>query len=157
MDAWKTYQVRRFRKAFNFCQPIYEEILADAVALGRFNLPGFLTDPIARAAWCGSKWSGDGMMALDPLKEASAAAKRIETGITTLPAETIAYDGGDWEANHKVSAKVQAERLKDGLVAPLAASMANGELSKDPDYSEDPEDLEGDDDDDDDESTEDRQ
>ena len=159
MDAWKTYQVRRFRKAFNFCQPIYEEILADAVALGRFILPGFLTDPIARAAWCGSKWSGDGMMALDPLKEANAAARRMEVGITTLPAETIAYDGGDWEANHKVSAKVQAERLKDGLVAPLVAPMVGGPPPQGPDYSEEPEgdDDKEDDENDDEESTEDRE
>jgi hypothetical protein len=35
--------------------------------------------------------------------------------------------------------------------------MANGELPKGPDYSEDPEDLKDDDEDDDEESTEDRQ
>jgi capsid protein len=100
------------------------------------------------------------MMALDPLKEANAAAKRMEAGMTTLPAETIGYDGGDWESNHKVSAKVQAMRVRDGLVPPVATmatvgaglpadqvdpadpeDSADSEDAADPEDSADPEDL----------------
>ena len=119
MDAWRTYKVRRFRRASRFCQPIYEEIIADGVAMGHLVAPGFLVDPMIRAAWLGSFWSGDGPGALDPLKEATAAEKRIGIGQTTLPQEILAYDGGDWETRHRESARVKAERIKDGLEAPI--------------------------------------
>lgn len=120
MDAWRTYKVRRFRKASRFCQPIYEEIIADGVAMGYLTAPGFLGDPMIRAAWLGSFWSGDGPGALDPTKEASAARLRIDMGQTTLPEEILAYDGGDWETKHRTSTRVKNERVEAGLEPPIA-------------------------------------
>lgn len=119
MDAWRTYKVRRFRKASRFCQPIYEEIIADGVAMGHVTAPGFLVDPMIRAAWLGSFWSGDGPGALDPMKEANAAKLRIDMGQTTLPEEILAYDGGDWETKHRTSARVKAQRVETGLEVPI--------------------------------------
>jgi lambda family phage portal protein len=119
MDAWRTYKVRRFRRASRFCQPIYEEIIADGVAMGHLSAPGFLVDPMIRAAWLGSFWSGDGPGALDPVKEATAAGKRVEMGLTTLPEEVLAYDGGDWETKHRASVRVKAVRVEGGLEAPI--------------------------------------
>jgi capsid protein len=81
--------------------------------------PGFFSDPFIRAAWLGFSWSGDGPGALDPLKEANAAEKRIKIGLTTLPKESLAYDGSDWEANHRTSVRVTAERVEGGLEAPV--------------------------------------
>lgn len=69
LDAWRTYKVRRSRKASRFCQPIYEEIIADGVAMGHLSAPGFLADPMIRSAWLGSSWSGDGPGALDPTRK----------------------------------------------------------------------------------------
>lgn len=124
MDAWRTYKVRRFRKAGRFCQPVYEEVIADGVAMGHIIAPGFLADPMIRAAWLGSFWSGDGPGALDPSKEADAAKKRVDMGMTTLPEETLAYDGGDWETKHRTSARVHNERVEAGLEAPITAPPA---------------------------------
>ena len=124
MDAWRTYKVRRFRKAARFCQPIYEEVIADGVAMGHVTAPGFLSDPMIRAAWLGSFWSGDGPGALDPTKEATAAKLRIEMGQTTLPEEILAYDGGDWETKHRTSARVHNERVEARLVAPITSQPA---------------------------------
>jgi lambda family phage portal protein len=120
MDAWRTYKVRRFRKASRFCQPIYEEIISDGVAMGHLSAPGFLSDAMIRAAWLGSFWSGDGPGALDPTKEAMAAKLRIDMGQTTLPEEILAYDGGDWETKHRTSANVKGQRIKAGLDAPVS-------------------------------------
>lgn len=119
LDAWRVFRIRRDWLASKLCQPVYEEWLADAVALGLVSAPGFFADPLTRAAWCGSKWSGDGPGAIDPEKEANAAAKRIETGLTTLSEEIVAYDGGDWEAKHRQLAVERAAREKDGLAAPV--------------------------------------
>lgn len=137
LDAWRTFKIRREWMASRWCQPIYEEWLADAVANGLIQAPGFFADPIVRAAWCGSTWSGDGPGAIDPEKEANAAAKRIETGITTLPEEIIAYDGGDWESKHREQSHVQSEREAAGLAPPVnmpkpgaAAPMQSSPTSK---------------------------
>ena len=121
LDAWRTFRIHRSWLAARFCQPVYEEWLADAVASGLIAAPGFFADPVVRAAWCGSNWAGDGPGALDPLKEAQAAEKRIQIGMTTLPEEIVGYDGGDWEQKHQVQKRVQDERVEAGLAAPITA------------------------------------
>jgi lambda family phage portal protein len=122
MDAWRTWKIERAWLARRMCQPIYEEWLADAVALGIIQAPGFFSDPFIRAAWCGATWCGDGPGALDPMKEAMAAGKRIELGQTTLAEEIVAYDGGDWEQKHRQRAREVGDRVRDGLQAPIGAA-----------------------------------
>lgn len=116
LDAWRTFKIRREWLASKLCQPIYEEWLADEVAQGRISAPGFFSDAITRAAWCGAKWSGDGPGAIDPLKEADAAGRRMEIGLTTLSEEIIAYDGGDWQTKHRQQVEEHEARTEDGLV-----------------------------------------
>jgi lambda family phage portal protein len=146
MDAWRTWKIERawFNRRIN--QPVYEEWLADAVALGIIVAPGFFSDPFIRNAWCGSNWSGDGPGALDPFKEAQAAKLRINTGITTRAEEVVAYDGGDWELKHRQSVRETADRVEGGLQPPVGMESvsspqppANGQ--PDPEDPEDPEDL----------------
>lgn len=115
LDAWRTFQIRRVRHASKFCQPIYEEWLADEVARGAISAPGFFADPLIRAAWSRSTWSGDGPGAIDPLKEAKAMRERMDIGVTTLAEETVAYDGGDWEQKHRQRAREKAARVGGGL------------------------------------------
>lgn len=124
MDAWRTWKIERAWLSRRLCQPVYEEWLADAVSLGIIDAPGFFSDPFIRAAWCRSNWSGDGPGALDPLKEAEAADKRIQVGLTTRAEEVVAYDGGDWEQKHRQSAREVADRVRDGLQPP--ANVAPG-------------------------------
>jgi lambda family phage portal protein len=127
MDAWRTWQIERAWLARRLCQPVYEEWLADAVSLGIINAPGFFADPFVRNAWCRTSWCGDGPGALDPMKEAMAAGKRIEIGLTTRAEEVVAYDGGDWETKHRQSAREVADRVRDGLQPPVNA-QPNGQF-----------------------------
>ena len=120
LDAWRTFKIRREWLASKFCQPVYEEWLADAVASGRISAPGFFSDPAVRKAWCGAQWSGDGPGAIDPLKEVQAAKARVDMGLTTLAEEISAYDGGDWDDKHRESVRITDERIEDGLQAPNA-------------------------------------
>lgn len=124
MDAWRTFSARRVWLAAKFCQPVYEEWLADEVASGQLAAPGFFANAEVRAAWCGSRWSGDGPGALDPLKEAKAMGERIDRGITTLADEIVAYDGGDWEQKHRQRTIEKHEREEAGLEAPVAMPAA---------------------------------
>jgi lambda family phage portal protein len=126
LDAWHTWKIEREWFASNWSQPIYEEWLADSIALGIIDAPGFFADPFIREAWCGSNWGGDGPGALDPLKEAQAAEKRIEVGITTQAEETVAYDGGDWEEKTRQRVREVKVRREGGLeveAQPAAAPM----------------------------------
>lgn len=124
LEAWRFYKVRRSWLADNFCQPIYQTWLAEAIAMGRIHAPGFFSDPLRRQAWSRAVWLGDGASSLDPLKEILATEKRLELGITTQAEETAAYDGGDWEAKTAQRSKERKAFQAAGLWPP--ASSASG-------------------------------
>lgn len=115
LDFWRTVRVAREFLATYFCQPVYEEWLADAVALGRISAPGFYNDPAIRSAWSCTRWAGDGPGAIDPEKEANAAEKRMKIGLTTLPEEIVAYDGGDFDTKHREAVRVKKLRDEAGM------------------------------------------
>ena len=108
LDFWR--EVRVARTAFNngFNQPIYEAWLAEAVATGRIEAPGFFDDPIIRQAWCGCIWMGASMGHVDPLKEVKAATERIANNITTQEQEASEYNGNDWRSNVRQRKKEMA-------------------------------------------------
>lgn len=122
--AWRVFYKRRNFMASRFCQPIYEEFLAEAVGMGRLALPGFFSDPIVRQAWCNAEWAGDGPGSIDPQKEVGAAKERVQLGISTLDRESIAFDGVDWETKHRQQVKEYTARRDAGLPDPGAVSAA---------------------------------
>lgn len=100
MDAWDAFRMRRKWFVSDFCQPVYEVWLAEAVARGRIKAPGFFDDPLLRAAWCGARWIGPVQSQLDPLKEAKAAVLQMQNAVKTHEQVTMEMGGGDdWEAN----------------------------------------------------------
>lgn len=99
LDAWEDFRMRRKWFVDDFCQPTYEVWLAEAVALGRVNAPGFFADPLIRAAWCGARWIGPVQGSLDPLKEAKAAVLQIQHALKTHEQVTRETGGGDWDEN----------------------------------------------------------
>ncbi|MFP7469991.1 phage portal protein [Niallia taxi] len=99
LEAWKMFRMRRAWLANDFCQPIYEEWLAEAIAKGRVPAPGFFKDPMIRKAYCGAEWNGPSQGQIDPLKEAQAAEKRIELGASTHGREAVELTGGDYFRN----------------------------------------------------------
>ena len=56
LHAWEAFKMRRQWFVNDFCQPVYEIWLAEAIALGRIKAPGFFSDPLIRAAWSGARW-----------------------------------------------------------------------------------------------------
>ncbi len=115
LEAWKMFRMRRDWMARDFCQPIYEEFLAEAIAKGRIYAPGFLSDPLVRKAYCGAEWNGPSQGQIDPLKEVNAAEKRVENGFSTRARETVELTGGDWFKNHRLRVKEENMRKEDGL------------------------------------------
>lgn len=103
-EAWKAFRMKRAWLVNDFCQPIYEMWLVEAIAKGRINAPGFYLDPSIREAWCKCEWNGPSQGMLDPLKEVNAATKRVALGISTREIETMEMSGGNFDDN--------AEQLK---------------------------------------------
>ena len=99
LEAWEAFKMRRSWFVNDFCQPSYELFMAEAVALGRINAPGFHTDPLLREAWCGARWIGPVQGSLDPKKEAEAALMLTNRAIKTNDQVTREMSGGDWEEN----------------------------------------------------------
>lgn len=121
LDAWTFFRGRREWLAEAFCQQVYEAWMFEAVAKRRISAPGFFDDYAIRKAYLGSQWIGDPQGFLDPLKEVDAQQKRLDIGVTTLAAESIAYDGIPWEAKHAQQVKERNARRKDGLDSEVVA------------------------------------
>lgn len=117
LEAWKMFRMRREWLVGNFCQPIYEEWLTEAVLKGRVQAPGFFDDPAIRAAWCGAEWFGDAQGQLDPKKEAEAAKIRVEEGFSTREREAAELTGMKYDQVHAVRKREEAMRREDGLSA----------------------------------------
>lgn len=116
LEAWKMFKMRRTWMAQDFCQPIYDEWLAQAIALGRVKAPRFFDDPIIRKAWCGAEWNGPAPGQLDPLKEINAAEKRINNGISTREQETMEINGGNFDRNIQQAKREQNLMKEAGLL-----------------------------------------
>lgn len=101
LEAWKMFRMRREWVAEEFCQPVYDLFLEEAVASGRIKAPGFFEDPVLREAWEGADWNGPAAGMLDPTKEVAAAQSRVENGFSTRTEETIGLTGGDFARNVK--------------------------------------------------------
>lgn len=124
LEAWKFFRCKRAWLAANFCQPLYELFIDECVANGRLSAPGYFRDPTVRAAYLCAQWVGDGPGAIDPLKEANAAEKRMQIGLTTLAEETMAYSGADWEDNVDQRNKELAAGAPSTVATPAGAAPA---------------------------------
>ena len=123
LEAWKMFRMRREWIVGNFCQPIYEEWLTEAVLKGRVKAPGFFDDPAIKAAWCGADWYGDSQGQLDPLKEANAAKVRVEEGFSTREREAAELTGMKYETIHAVRRREEEMRRTDGLSGTAPAAV----------------------------------
>lgn len=99
LEAWKMFRMYRTWLANDFCQPIFEEWLTEAIAKGRISAPGFFADPIVRKAYCGAEWNGPAQGLLNPVQEVNAAEKRVANGFSTRDRETMELTGGDFHKN----------------------------------------------------------
>ena len=99
LEAWKMFKMYRTWLANDFCQPIYEEWFAEAVAKGRIPAPGFFSDPIRRKAFTGAEWNGPAQGLLNPVQEVTAAEKRVQNGFSTRGREAMEMNGSDYDRN----------------------------------------------------------
>lgn len=125
LEAWKAIKTSRAWFVSDFCQPIYEIWLSEAVARGRINAPGFFNDPAIKAAWCKAQWIGPAQGMIDPVKEVTAAKMRVEEGFSTREQETVAISGGNWDDNIE-QIRIENEKLREARGLAGTTNQTNG-------------------------------
>lgn len=122
MQAWKTFATARELLVTQWCDPVYELWLEEAIDAGVVEADEDWW--LNRTAWTRCRWLGDGKGWLDPVREAQGAQLRIASGISTYEQE-CAEQGLDWEEVFAQRA-VEQKRMKDlGLdLATIAQTVA---------------------------------
>lgn len=115
LQAWDEYKLRRTWFARDFCQPIYELWLVEAVASGRIEAPGFFDDPLIRAAYCNANWFGPSMSVLDPQRDVQGSMLRVQAGLSTRQKEAAEMTGTDFEENLE-QIRYESELLREAGV-----------------------------------------
>jgi len=115
LQFWGRVKVMRQLLVDQFCQPVFNAWLMEAVARGNVKAPGFFEDPRIFRAWSRCSWSGASPGSIDPLKEIVAADKRVKLGISTLEREALEINGSDWRENALQQGLELAFSLEQGL------------------------------------------
>jgi lambda family phage portal protein len=127
LDFWR--RVRKYRALMidQFCQPTYEEFLADAIGLGRIErFPGGWDDPYIRKALLRCIWTGSSAGSLDPQKEVAAADQKVKCGFSTIERESAELNGSNYRDNIRQQSLEQIEFDEADLVFPPYRPTAGG-------------------------------
>jgi len=116
LEAWKMFKMRREWMVNNFCQPVYEEWLTEAVLKGRVIAPGFFDDPVIKAAYCRAEWHGPSQGQIDPLKEVRSAILRVENGFSNRAKEAQELTGTDFDSNVLLLKREHVQLGEAGLI-----------------------------------------
>lgn len=140
LEAWKGFKMRREWLADDFCKPVYEIWLTEAVALGRISAPGFFTDPLVREAYLGSEWIGPSQGTLNPVQEVQAEILAVENGFTTREAVAVKLNGSEYSRNVGQLA-IENEQLREATGNAAATPMQpEQDPNEDPDNNDEMED-----------------
>ena len=122
LEFWKLVKMRREWFVADWCRPIYEVFIHEAVARGRLKAPGFFDDPIKRQAWLGAEFIGQPQGMLDPTKEIQAEQMMCENGFSTRANSAIKLNGSDYY-NNIDALKLENEKLNEVLIPDAQAPV----------------------------------
>lgn len=126
LEAWKAFKMYRGWFVDDFCTPVYDLWMSEAVARGRISAPGFFTNPVIRKAWLGCEWIGPTQGQLDPVKEVTAEIMSVAAGFSTNSDSAIRVNGSDWNQNMD---QIQSETQKKQSILGLDGADNKGNLS----------------------------
>lgn len=110
-EAANTYRQRKAAFIADFCKPIYEQFMIEAVSTGRVTAEGF-AEPLRRQAWLAADWYSETPHFIDPVKEAQASLLRLNNGLTTYRKELAETSGLDFD---EVAEQIKEERALSGV------------------------------------------
>lgn len=110
-DLAQALKVPQGRMISQLCNPVFREVMNQAVLNGRLNMPGYWADPL-KFQKC--KWIVPGMEPIDPLKESKAHTDQLES-LLRSPQEIAAARGRDYEEILDEIKEADAMAQKRGL------------------------------------------
>ena len=113
LQAWKTFKFQRNIIIKSFCQPIYELFLDGIVADGQIELPKYAEN---KNLYTKAIWIGQSSGSIDPIKEVSAAEKRITIGVSTIQREAEEITNMDWMDIQRQRTIENSLRKEAGLI-----------------------------------------
>ncbi|MDH2325997.1 phage portal protein [Cereibacter sp. SYSU M97828] len=134
--AWQFFRAERELHIAQFCAPVYDEVISEAVARGILKAPGFFSDPLTRQAWLGQVWMGPSRPTIDQTKDAAADEKYLEMGVTSLTriaAERFGVDYRTVKARRALDGSDERQKTAGGTQAPGSAAPAEDEDTTDTD------------------------
>lgn len=102
LEAWRLFRLKREWFINDFCQPIYEIWLFEAISKGKIKAKNYFESRSKMKLWSSATWIGTAQGQIDPVKEVQAAKLRIENGFSTREKETQELTGMDFESNLRV-------------------------------------------------------
>jgi lambda family phage portal protein len=118
---WRTWL------GLHLCQPIFRQVLEEAVARGQIDAPGFDQH---RNEYFRSSWIGGGWGWVDPVKEVQASKLAVDYSFST-EADECAAQGRDWEEVKEQRAREIAKDEKLGLTRVVSSDMNDTVLTPD--------------------------
>jgi len=144
LEAWRATVARRAWFVRQFCAPVFETWLTEAVALGRIDAPGFLDgDPLVRAAWLNHAWIGPPRSHIRPDISVNASKALIDARLSTHTRESMDLTGQDWDTEVAPRLAVENQALVDTVPATTASSASARAPAEIPDTRRDDEGDEG--------------
>ncbi len=111
----------------DWCVPTYVCFIAEKVARGDYDMPGFFSDLAVRAAWTGVDWRGDGKITLNPLQEAKGFEVQEAHGWRTGEEITAELTGGSFRENIRRRGREHRAWQTEGLPVPGQAGAPKAE------------------------------
>lgn len=131
LELWKMFKVKRQWMANQYCQPIFETWLSEAISKGQVEAPGFFDSNLVKSAYCGCAWVGDSKGQIDPVKETLGMQMQEDRGYMTAEQITTELHGTEWDRNMSQRKKEQNIRVEFGLnTKPLEPEVIERENDK---------------------------
>ena len=122
LEAWKSFKTYRQWFVDDFCRPVYELWMTEAVARGRISAPGYFNNPAIREAWLSTQWIGPSQGQLDPVKEVNAEILACQNGFSTREDSALRINGSDFDTNVQ---RLIREAAKMAEIAPVQTDNDN--------------------------------
>ncbi len=137
LEARRFFMMQQRFVADKLSQPVLMALMEEAYLKGDLPILDFYQN---RAAYVRTRWISPGWQWVDPKNEVEAAAKAVESNLSTL-AEEAATQGQDWEDNLEQRAR-ELKKIKElegkhginmtaGVSAQKSASVTDGSGSND--------------------------
>lgn len=125
IEVWRGFTSKRQSFAQGFCQPFYLAWLEEQIVEGHIKLPPGAPDFYdAWPHYTRAKWVGPGKGFVDPVKEVTAAALRVQTGLSTMEDEAAELTGSDHDEN-LAQIRMEIAAMKDmGVLHPAQEGYA---------------------------------